>query len=293
MRHTDTVGYTIILILSCFLFNASFAEDVTLSAGFNPDPYELSGNAGGAVDAASYNDRNRSSDACGGYIDEEPNHVLTLNSAFDYLRIAIQSTGDTTLMVIDESNAVYCYDDQEWLSPVAEGDWQAGRYEIYVGYYDSPNQYLSYNIRFSETANTGISWDEMAVSDTEFSLSPGFTPDPFVVEWVSGGNIDASILNDDNLSGEDCKGYIAMFPDHRMRLTDDFPNLRIWIEGQGDTTLILIDDRNRVYCYDDSDNSLNPSIQGRFVAGNYRLYIGTYEGEYEFTNYTLYVSESR
>lgn len=292
MRHT--VGYTIVFVLSCFLFSASFAEDVTLSAGFIPDPYELSGNAGGSVNATSYNDRNRSSDACGGYIGTEPNHVLTLNSAFDYLSIAVRSTEDTTLMVVDQSGAVYCYDDQDGLNPVAEGDWQAGRYDIYVGNYASPNQYISYIISFSELATTNSSgswdsWDDIDVWATDFSLSPGFLPDPHTVEWLSGGSIAASELNSENLSGETCEGYIAMIPDHTIVLTADFPNLRIWVESESDTTLVIIDNRNRVYCYDDSANSLNPSIQGAFSAGTYKLYVGNYDGD--ITNYTLYVSE--
>lgn len=108
-------------------------------------------------------------------------------------------------------------------------------------------------------------------------LSPGFTPDPKVVNVVSGGNIDASTLG----YGADCGGWVTRQPDAIVHLSGQSNFLRFFVRGQGngDTTLVINDGGGRWHCNDDSapGSNLNPVVDIRNApAGQYDIWIGSY-----------------
>lgn len=151
------LSFALILIptlASAQIGGADFSDPayIVLTPGFPNDPMVLSYRAGGGDDAANYDYLNESAEACIGYINTVPDHTLTLTDSFDNLRVSINSTEDTTLLIwVQNTGQVYCYDDQNGLSPEVSGPWAAGTYEIYVGtFYQGGTDYPEYTIAFSE-----------------------------------------------------------------------------------------------------------------------------------------------
>lgn len=117
-----------------------------LATGFLPDPQLLEGTSGGSLHAGSLDIGKATS--CEGWVNSAPNHMLTLSTEFNYLRLDVSSQGDTTL-VVHGPNGWSCNDDMNGLNPRVEGPFTAGTYRIWVGSYDH-GQAHAYRIAFSE-----------------------------------------------------------------------------------------------------------------------------------------------
>lgn len=101
-------------------------RDFTLGAGFTPDPQRSRGTTGGPRDARSYGK------ACVGNIDTTPDHRLTVTDTLD-LRIYVESTTDSSLVVVGP-NRTWCDDDSHGnLDPEISGVFAPGQYQIFVG----------------------------------------------------------------------------------------------------------------------------------------------------------------
>ena len=121
---------------------------VSLTSGFLPDPQMRSGMSGGPMDAMSMNS------SCRGYIDQRPDHVVYLNSPFNFLRIYVASQADTTLVVRGPNGEMYCNDDTYGLNPGVDITGAApGMYQVFVGSY-SQGDSQPYSIGFTE--NPGV-----------------------------------------------------------------------------------------------------------------------------------------
>lgn len=123
------------------------------------------------------------------------------------------------------------------------------------------------------------------------NLSPGFVPDPRVINVVSGGNIDASTLG----HGADCGGWVTRRPDAIVKLDGTSNNLRFFVraQGNGDTTLVINDGAGRWHCNDDvtPGSNLNPMIDiANAPAGQYDIWIGSYRSGEQIRG-TLNVTE--
>lgn len=112
-----------------------------------------------------------------------------------------------------------------------------------------------------------------------YSLSAGFTPDPYNVNVVAGGNIDASRL------GGGCAGMISDAPD--VRLNFNGGRISIGANSGSDTTIVVNAPDGRWYCNDDFQG-LNPrvTING---SGQYDIWVGTFGGG--TANATVYFTE--
>ncbi|RZJ46127.1 MAG: peptidase S1 [Brevundimonas sp.] len=105
----------------------------------------------------------------------------------------------------------------------------------------------------------------------ERSLSAGFTPDPYDVQIVAGGSIDASRL------GGSCVGKISSAPDFQLTYTAGSLPLVFRTRSGEDTTLVINGPNGRWYCDDDSYG--DGDAQVRFnspESGVYDVWIGTY-----------------
>lgn len=141
-------------ILGVFAFvpaaNAQIFDNVTLSAGFSPDPTELRGVSGGTVPAKQVAEQAETpTGACVGFVDAEPDHTVTLKSYFDYLRLQIDSPDDTTL-VVRGPGGTWCNDDFQDKNAGVEGQWLAGTYQVWVGSYVK-DRAIPYTLRISAT----------------------------------------------------------------------------------------------------------------------------------------------
>ncbi|MCS6797551.1 MAG: hypothetical protein NZ898_03295 [Myxococcota bacterium] len=116
-------------------------------------------------------------------------------------------------------------------------------------------------------------------------LRSGFTPDPHIVNGVSGGSQPASNL------APGCRGFVTAQPDHILNLTTPFTFLRIFAESAADTTLVVQQPTGAIVCNDDTYGR-NPAIEGTFPAGTYRIWIGSYHAG-QHAQYQLKLTELR
>lgn len=115
---------------------------VSLNTGFLPDPQMLSGTSGGGMSASAMGPD------CRGWVTPQPDHHMFLNTYFNWLRVFVRSSGDTTL-VVQGPMGTRCNDDRFGFNPAVEGAWSPGQYMIWVGSYSSGQMY-PYQIGFTE-----------------------------------------------------------------------------------------------------------------------------------------------
>ncbi len=118
------------------------------------------------------------------------------------------------------------------------------------------------------------------------SLTPGFMPDPMVLNARAGGAVDASTLN------AECHGFVAAEPNHTLVTTANFASLRIVVNaGETDTTLVVRKPNGSYWCNDDGPEGLHPLLEGAAPAGTYAIFVGTFTPEAAGANYRIGFSE--
>jgi len=127
----------------------SLFRTVTLTPGFDPDPFEISGISGGTVAAATIANRlETETGICGGYVSERPDYELVLTEDFSYLNLQVFSPQDTMLL-IQGPGGTWCSDDVYDWNPSIAGQWLEGTYRVWVGSVER-DQYIPYDLNFSE-----------------------------------------------------------------------------------------------------------------------------------------------
>jgi len=109
-------------------------------------------------------------------------------------------------------------------------------------------------------------------------LSTGFMPDPYTVDVVSGGGIDASTSN----AGAGCAGWVTGQPDVIVHFEEMYGFLRFAFrpgtDGE-DATLVINDGQGNWHCNDDA-SGLNPVVDlANAPPGQYDIWIGSYNSE--------------
>ncbi len=119
------------------------------------------------------------------------------------------------------------------------------------------------------------------------SLAPGFSPAPFTLEVVSGGDVDVKSL----ALADNCLGFAASDPDIVVELASGIDLVTFLVAGEQDTTLIINLPNGSWSCNDDT-NGLNPAlVYHKVTPGPYLIWIGSYAPE-TFDDATLYISEA-
>lgn len=116
------------------------------------------------------------------------------------------------------------------------------------------------------------------------SLTEGFVPDPQVVNVTSGGSMSVKV------SG--CNfGYVSSAPDVDLYYTSSRgSDLFFYVEGQGDTTLLINTPTGDWVCDDDGFTGTNPLVTMRSAPdGLYNVWVGSYSND--FHDATLLISE--
>jgi len=252
---------------------------IALSPGFLPDPHVVTGRSGGAQNSQQW------ASNCRGWVSGTPDHLFRANSHFGNLRVMANSSTDTTLVVRTPSGQYLCNDDSEGTNPLISSSFAPGTYAIWIGSYNQGDS-AQYRLGFTELSSTtpssiggsaAVTTVSTGSGQSNFgtiSLAPGFTPDPHVVNGVSGGAISARQVS------SRCRGWISNTPDHVFVATGHYNNLRILARSESDTTLVVADQNDNVWCDDDGGQGTNPLIQRSFAAGTYRVWIGSYrQGE--------------
>ncbi|MCH8486561.1 MAG: hypothetical protein LAT75_06825 [Candidatus Cyclonatronum sp.] len=127
-------------------------EDITLRAGFTPDPAQFRGIAGGTVDVAA----NFSSGSdCVGFASQNPDFRLFWTGDTSDLRVFFEADndGDDTVLIINTSNGAWiCNDDAHFntLNPSLDlRGYPAGRFDIWIGTFRE-GQYLNGTLNITE-----------------------------------------------------------------------------------------------------------------------------------------------
>lgn len=107
---------------------ANFGE-ISLSAGFTPDPYRVSMTAGGSINGA------RLPGSCLGNISEAPDFEVTYDAGSLPLVFRTISSSDTTLIINGPDGRWYCDDDSfgDLDAEVRFNRPQSGVYDVWVG----------------------------------------------------------------------------------------------------------------------------------------------------------------
>lgn len=123
-------------------------ESIAINENNIKQSITLRGVSGGKIAALDITQtKNTATGYCDGFASEQPNHILSLSTFFDYLRLEVQSSADTTILV-KGVGGVWCNDDAESANPVIEGQWQQGDYQVWVGSYKA-NTSDSYQIKIT------------------------------------------------------------------------------------------------------------------------------------------------
>jgi hypothetical protein len=123
--------------------------DITIDRKFSPDPLVVRGMSGGSIPGRQLAERSETpTGPCTGFVDETPGHTLNLKSAFNYLKLLVQSPQDTTI-IVRGPGGTWCNDDFEGKNPGIVGEWLPGEYEIWVGSYEK-DKYFPYTLQITE-----------------------------------------------------------------------------------------------------------------------------------------------
>lgn len=135
---------------------------------------------------------------------------------------------------------------------------------------------------------TGLALASMLTLVTVGAMAQTFTPGfgQSTLSGLAGGNVRA--VRHGNTGDGMCQGWIGSSPNHTIELASA-TNLTLRVSAPSDTTLVVLSS-NGTRCNDDSPNGHDPQISGRFEAGEYRIYVGSYE-EGQSIRYTLTISE--
>ena len=263
---------------------------VNLNAGFTPDPWSYSLQAGGSNSVTNM----KLGDNCVGYINvNAPDVDLNFTGAGSGpLHIFAASDYDTTLVINAPDGRWYCNDDHDGLNPaVTFNRAQNGNYNIWVGVHGSSDLrpatlYISEITTQAQAASREPDW-RATPTFTTVDLRAGFTPDPWSYSLQAGGS-DAVDYN----LGNGCVGYInASAPDVDLNFSGaNGGPLHIYATSDSDTTLIVNAPDGRWYCNDDH-SGLNPAVTFSSAQnGNYNIWVGVH-GQSSVRPATLHISE--
>lgn len=251
----------------------------SLAPGFTPVPARYDALSGGDIDVKSL----RLGDNCLGYAASDPDFLIELTGDFNRITFLVASEEDSTLIINLPNGSWACNDDTNGLNPaLVFHNAPPGSYRIWIGSY-APEAYDESMLYISEdgpetlpTTATGPDPGSDPLYG-ETSLSPGFQPSPFTIQFTGGGRNPV----DDYIDGEQCRGYVAEAPDFSVYLSDSFNEIWFAVYSRADMTLLVNGADGSWHCSDDHLGA-NPGIPFRFpMAGLYDVWVGSAaEGNY-------------
>ena len=120
-------------------------------------------------------------------------------------------------------------------------------------------------------------------------IGPKFSPEPMIIRGISGGSVAArSVAGRAETPTGPCVGFVDEPPDHTIVLTAFFNYLSLQVQSPEDTT-IVISGPGGSWCNDDAQGK-NPGIAGQWLAGTYRVWVGSYDKD-SYHPYVIRLSE--
>ncbi len=120
-----------------------------------------------------------------------------------------------------------------------------------------------------------------------YSFAPGFSPAPFTLDVLSGGDVAVKAL----ALADNCLGYAASDPDVVFELAAGFERITLLVASAEDTMLIANLPNGSWSCNDDT-NGLNPAlVYHNVIPGRYQIWIGSYAPD-TYDEAQFYISEA-
>ncbi len=263
---------------------------VTLNAGFSPDPHSVEIVAGGGIDANTALGTDFHNNSCLGMIANAPDYRVNYTAGSWPLIFNVMSEGDTTLVINAPDGEWYCDDDGAgYPNPMIEFAVPlSGQYDIWIGAYSGGNPDATLNVTElggtggqTPPPTTGGLMPDYNLPPTfgQMNLTAGFTPDPHSVDLVAGGPVEAGDALGTDANGNYCVGTIAEAPDYRINYTSGSWPLIFNVMASEDTTLVINAPDGQWYCNDDGAGYPNPEIVfDTPMSGQYDIWIGAYSG---------------
>lgn len=271
---------------------------IDLEAGFPLDPTFLSVQAGGEVDASKLGGD------CAGFINQNPVVTVNWTGTADLAQIFFYSHDDPTLVVLTPDGKILCNDDagDQLLDPALRiQNPPEGTYRIWVGSY-AKGQLIPGVLVLSTKAAVNVGEFNLAdlvkrpalvaslarptpqVPEQTFqqeleTRSNKATPlqaggKPATAEITSEGKVPVFALP---VKTQGCAGLMAAQPDYAFKWSGQAKALRIFFEGELDSSLLVLGPNGLVLCNDDvqAGANLNPLVDLPNPAeGAYAVYVG-------------------
>jgi len=270
---------------------------VNPAAGFPLDPFLLSLQGGGSVEASTL------SEGCTGYIPANPTVTVDYKGKADLLRAFFFSDGDPVLVVQTPDGSYLCNDDTSPLvldPTVGISKPVQGRYNVWVGSAVKTDlvpgflvftaradldaarlalgslvkrppapAFLPTNPRLANAAER-IEEAKAAVKSAEALKAGG---KPVTKDFTASGELPAMEMQTGDML---CGGLVSVKPDYAFDWSGDAKALNVLVEANADTTLLVRTPDGRFLCADDADSSnLNPLLAiAKPVAGRYLVWVG-------------------
>lgn len=276
---------------------------IDLEAGFPLDPTFVSVQAGGPIDASLLRQD------CVGYINQYPVVSVDWTGTAPFVEAFFLSDSDTTMLVVTPDGKTLCNDDanEDLLDPVIEIENPvSGRYEIWIGSY-AKNQLVPGVLVLTANPEINIGTldlgslirrpplPEVKAAPTPISHTATLTETikaqiaaapalkagsgPITVDIAAAGDIPLFQLG---LENEACNGLVAAVPDHIVRWPAEGEALRIFFEGDADSTLLVVGPDGLVACSDDVEQgaNINPLVAlDNAPAGPYLIWVGRIDAD--------------
>lgn len=268
------------------------------AAGFPLDPFLLSLQGGGSVEASTL------SEGCAGYIPANPTVAVDYKGKADLLKAFFYSDGDPTLVVQTPDGSYLCSDDTSRLilDPTVEiAKPVQGRYNVWIGSAVATDLVPGFLVF---TARADMDAARLALGSlVKRPPAPAFLPtNPRLanaakrieeakaavksVETLKAGG--KAVTKDFTATGELpavelqtgdtlCGGLVNVMPDYAFDWSGDAKSLNLVVEANVDTTLLVRAPDGSFLCADDADgsNNLNPLLAiAKPSTGRYLVWVG-------------------
>ncbi len=269
---------------------------VDLNAGFPLDPFLISVNGGGELDASVL------SATCKGYINPNPTLTIHWTGDADLARVFTFSDADPTLVIQTPDGKFLCGDDSGalLLDPQIEISKPAsGKYNVWVGS-AAPKQLLPTILVLTTRADVSVDNFQLSAlvkrpampqagSELPHALQAKIVTEalarykgavggplgatPLTQEVKSAGTIAAF---DIDLGAAQCSGYIGDTPDFVFDVNSAVDQMTVWFASKSDAALLVVGPQGAAYCNDDSGaDNVNPSLTlSKPAQGRYGVFIG-------------------
>lgn len=277
---------------------------MNLAAGFPLDPFLVSVNGGGAVDASTWGE------GCVGFINDAPTVTIDWEGETEFVEVFFYSDSDPVLVIETPDGEYLCADDANdlLLDPVIElSEPAAGRYNVWVGSYAADQLIPGLlvvttqpEINLGTFSVAGLIRRAAIPEDLieHEEVAPGrLLRDGLTGELITEAEAEAVLAQEEIIDGERveltvegeapafelpvavgiCAGYIDEEPDVSFELEAEGNHLRIYFEGDADSTLVVQLPDGSILCNDDAvvGDNLNPLVDITDPpSGEYHVFVG-------------------